>query len=140
MSARQPKDDRVYRIITNALLWLCFGGVLIGVNALESKASPTISVPPEIITRLINLKLYLTQLVASALLFALFAFITHKAKDKANFNRGQYFIGLVFGEWGAILINFGSLLFIAGIIANAPLYWPGTLANYAFGYYLLPKR
>jgi len=140
MSSQQPKDDRIFRIMTNALLWVCFGGVLIGVNALLSNASPTTPVPPEIITHFVDLKLYLIQLGASALLFVLFAVITHKAKDKAEFNRGQYFIGLVFEEWGAILINFGSLLFIAGFIASAPLYWLGTLVNYALGYYLLPKR
>lgn len=140
MTTQKPKYDRLYRILTNALLWVCFGGVVVGVNALATNASVTTPVPPEIITHFIDLKLYLIQLGASALLFVLFGVVTHKAKDEAEFNRGRNFIDLVFEEWGAVLINFGSLLFIAGFIAKMPLYFLGTVVNYALGCYLLPKR
>ncbi|MEN2425007.1 hypothetical protein [Chromobacterium vaccinii] len=140
MATQIVKQDRVYRILTNALLWICFGGVAIGANALVTNASVTTSVPPEIITHFIDLKLYLVQLGASVLLFALLALITHKANDEAEFNRGRYFIGLVFEEWAAVVINFGSLLFIAGFIAHMPVYWLGTAVNYVLGHYLLPKR
>lgn len=140
MTTHKVKYDRIYRILTNALLWVCFGGVAIGINAAITNASVTTPVPPEIVTHFIDLKLYLIQLIASILLFALFALVTHKAEDEAEFNRGRYFIGLVFEEWAAVVINFGSLLFIAGFIAHMPVYWLGTIVNYVLGHYLLPKR
>lgn len=69
-----------------------------------------------------------------------YSLVTHKADDEAEFNRGRYFIGLVFEEWAAVVINFGSLLFIVGFIDHMPVYWFGTVVNYALGHYLLPKR
>lgn len=140
MTADIIKHERFYRILTNLLLWVCFGGVVVGVNFTATNASLNSPFPAEAITHFVDMKLYLSQLGASALLFVLFGVVTHKSKDETKFNRGRYFIGLVFEEWGAVVINFGSLLFIAGFLAHMSVYWLGTAVNYALGYYLLPKR
>jgi len=135
------ENKRFYRILTNLLVWVCFGGIVVGVNfASTPNASLTTPFPSEAITHFIDLKLYLIQLGASVALFVVIGVATHKSKDETEFKRGRQSIELVFEEWGAVVVNFGSLLFIAGFLTHTPLYWLGMIVNYAFGYYLLPKR
>lgn len=140
MPTKNVNDNRLYKILTNLLLWFCFGAVILVVHAYRSNASPTTPVPAEIITHFIDLKLYFSQLGAFWMLYTFISVITHKAADNAEFKRGRYFIELLFDECGAILINFGSLLIIACYFSSNPIYLLGSLVNYAVGYYISPKR
>ena len=127
------------KLLANWMLWLIFVLVYVAYYVVKHDLSPTEIIPRSVFEQFLPYDILIFQLVAAALLFTLFSFVTHKSKNENDISRGKKFMDISLAEFSGILFNFGSISFAIAFMAQNWVVAIGTVVSYIIGILVHPK-